>query len=91
MKNSKNFAQWVTAFLLGAALIVVYKAFDSLGWILGGAVKLLSILMPFLIGFIIAFLLFGPVNRLETLFQKSKWRFLQKSARVLSVTIVYIV
>ena len=91
MKNNKNFAQWVTLFLLGVALIVVYKAFDSLGWILGGAMMLLSILTPFLIGFVIAFLLFAPVNRLETALQKSKWGFLRKGARVLSVTIVYII
>lgn len=90
MKNNKNFAQWLTLFLLGLALIVVYKAFDSLGWIWTVFLRLFSILTPFVIGFVIAFLLFAPVNRIETFFRKRKATFFKKSARPLSVVIVYI-
>ncbi len=77
-------------FLLGLALIVVYKAFDSLGWIWAVFTRLLSILTPFVIGFIIAFLLFGPVNRIDGFFRKRKAKFFQKAARPLSVLIVYV-
>ncbi|MBR5540384.1 MAG: AI-2E family transporter [Clostridia bacterium] len=90
MKNNKNIAQWVTLFLLGLALIVVYKAFDSLGWIWAVFLRLFSILTPFVIGFVIAFLLFAPVNRLDGFFRKRKSKFFQKTARPLSVLIVYI-
>lgn len=90
MKNNKNLAQWITMFLLGLALIVVYKAFDSLGWIWSSFLRLLSILTPFVIGFIIAFLLFGPVNRIEGFFRKRKPKFFQKAARPLAVIIVYV-
>ncbi len=90
MKNNKNIAQWVTLFLLGLALIVVYKAFDSLGWIWNVFLRLLSILTPFVAGFIIAFLLFAPVNRIDGFFRKRKAKFFQKAARPLSVLIVYV-
>ena len=88
MKTNKNFTQWLTLFLLGLALIVVYKAFDSLGWIWAVVVRLFSILTPFVIGFVIAFLLYGPVNRLDTFFKNRKAKFLKKAARPLSVFIV---
>ncbi|MBQ9964915.1 MAG: AI-2E family transporter [Clostridia bacterium] len=90
MKTNKNFTQWLTLFLLGLALIVVYKAFDSLGWIWAVVVRLFSILTPFVIGFVIAFLLYGPVNRLDTFFKNRKAKFLKKAARPLSVFIVYV-
>lgn len=90
MKNNKNIAQWVMLFLLGLALIVVYKAFDSLGWIWAVLLRLLSILTPFVIGFVIAFLLFAPVNRFDEFFRKRKAKFFQKAARPLSVVIVYV-
>lgn len=90
MKSKKNLAQWLTLFLLGLALIVVYKAFDSLGWIWASFLRLLSILTPFVIGFIIAFLLFGPVNRIEGFFRNRKAKFFHKVARPLSVLIVYV-
>ncbi len=90
MKNNKNFTQWLTLFLLGLALIVVYKAFDSLGWIWTAVVRLFSILTPFVIGFVIAFLLYGPVNRIDTFLKNRKAKFWQKAARPLSVVIVYV-
>lgn len=90
MKNNKNTAQWVKLFLLGLALIVIYKAFDSLGWIWLGIREMFSILTPFVVGFVIAFLLFAPVNRLDGFFRKRKWKFFQKAARPLAVAIVYV-
>ncbi len=90
MKNNKNFTQWLTLFLLGLCLIVVYKAFDSLGWIWTVATRLFAILTPFVIGFVIAFLLYGPVNRIDTFLKKRKAKFWQKAARPLSVLIVYL-
>lgn len=90
MKNNKNLAQWVTLFLLGLALIVVYKAFDSLGWLWTVFRHLLTILTPFVVGFGIAFVLYGPANRLESWIGKSKWKFFKKAARPLSVLITYV-
>ena len=90
MKNNKNLAQWITLFLLGLALIVVYKAFDSLGWLWTVFLHLLSILTPFVVGFGIAFVLYGPVKHIDGWIRKSKWKFFQKAARPLAVFITYV-
>lgn len=91
MKVKKNLAQWLGLFLLGTALIVVYKTFDNLGAIGRAIGSLLSILTPFIVGFAIAFLLYAPVNKLDGLFRRCRGKFMQRAARPLAVLIVYLV
>ena len=90
MKPKKSLAQWLSFFLLGVSFIVIYKMFDSLSEIGGVIGKLFSILTPFVIGFVIAFLLYGPVKWFERLFFRSKAKWMHKIARPISVTIVYL-
>ncbi len=90
MKVSKNVGQWLGLFLLGLCLIVVYKTFDNLGAINNVLGQFTSILTPFIAGFAIAFLLYAPVKRLDALFRRCKWRFMQRIARPLAVFIVYV-
>ncbi len=90
MKSKKALGQWLSLFLLGFSLIVIYKMFDSLSAIGNGIGKLFAILTPFVIGFVIAFLLHAPVNALDQWFLKRKAKFWKKAARPLSVTIVYL-
>ncbi len=91
MKPNKTLGQWIGMFLVGFALIVVYKMFDSLAEIGGIIGRLFSILTPFVIGFVIAFLLYMPAKKLETLMLRPKAKFWQKSARPLSIAIVYVI
>lgn len=90
MKVSKNVGQWLGLFLLGLSLIVVNKTFDNLGAINNVLGQLTSILTPFIVGFAIAFLLYAPVKRLDELFHRCKWKFMQRIARPLAVFIVYV-
>lgn len=90
MKPNKTLGQWLGMFLVGFALIVVYKMFDSLAEIGGIIGRLFGILTPFVIGFVIAFLLYMPAKKLETLMLRPKAKFWQKTARPLSITIVYL-
>ena len=90
MKPKKGLAQWLSMFLLGFSLIAVYKMFDSLAEIGGVIGTLFSVLRPFVIGFAIAFLLYGPVKWFEGLFCRSKARWVHKISRPVSVTIVYL-
>lgn len=90
MKINKNTAQIVSLFLLGCALILVYKVFDNLGAIGGVIAKLWSIMMPFIVGFGIAFLLFAPVNWLDGRLHRCKWHWMQRAARPIAVTVVYL-
>ncbi len=90
MKLKKNTAQILSLFVLGCALIVVYKVVDNLGAIGGVVAKLWSILTPFIVGFGIAFLLFAPVKWMDERFQRCKWQWVRRAARPLSVAITYV-
>lgn len=90
MKVNKNVGQWIGLFLLGTCLIIVYKTFDNLGAIGDVLGNFLSILTPFIVGFAIAFLLYAPVKKLDGLFRRCKWKFMQRIARPLAVFIVYV-
>ena len=91
MKRFKRFSSWISLFLLGVALIVVYKTFDNLNGIWSFVGTILGILSPFVVGFVLAFLLYGPSHRLELLLQKASLSFVSKHSRALSVAIVYLV
>lgn len=72
MKRFKRFSSWISLFLLGVALIVVYKTFDNLNGIWSFVGTILGILSPFVVGFVLAFLLYGPSHRLELLRRKPR-------------------
>lgn len=91
MKRLKRFSSWFSLFLLGAALIVVYKTFDNIDIIWSFAGTIIGILSPFVAGFILAFLLYGPSHRLELLLKKAPLSFVDRHARALSVAVVYLV
>lgn len=90
MKTNKNVAQWISLFLLGLSLIVVYKTFDNLGQIGQIISRGFSILTPFVVGFAIAFVLYGPMSWIERNLKRIKGKFFEKAARPLSVALVYL-
>lgn len=88
----KKHSKWVTYFILGTALIAVYKTFDSLSALWSGVRSVFSAIMPFIIAFVIAYMLNIPTRKLKSLLEtKVKWSFANKHANGLSVAIVYIV
>lgn len=91
MKWLKRFSSWASLFLLGAALIVVYKTCDNLDTIWSFVGRVMDILSPFVIGFVLAFLLYGPSNRLEGLLKRKPIPFVSKHARPFAVGTVYVV
>jgi len=72
-------------------LIAVYRTFDNFGIILEWGARLLSLLVPFIIGGIIAYLLLPPCKLFENLYSKSKIKFITKFARGFSVVTVYLI
>ena len=90
MHRFAGIKRWVSAFVFAIAVIVVYKAMDNVDTIFGFVGKLVEILNPFIIGFGLAFLLYGPTNKLEKLFSRSKLALINKHARSISIGIVYI-
>ncbi len=63
---------WIAAFIFVAAVILFRETLTSLPAIFSVIGSVLSILSPFFIGFIIAFVLFVPDKKFEALYKKSK-------------------
>ncbi|MCL2884712.1 MAG: hypothetical protein FWF49_04440, partial [Oscillospiraceae bacterium] len=82
---------WLWAFLLAVAVVVVYKTFDNFGAIWSFFARFAAILTPFIAGFVIAFLLYSPANALEKFLKKHRWGILTRGARGVSVLAVYLV
>lgn len=90
MKNSKSaWKKWVYWFSFAIAVIIVYKTLDNFSEIKIWISNLFSIIMPFIIGIIIAYLLYWPTKKIESLYSKIK--FINKKARLFSVITVYII
>lgn len=88
----KKHSKWATYFILGTALIAVYKTFDSLSALWSVVRSVFSAIMPFIIAFVIAYMLNIPTRKLKSLLEnKVKWKFANKHANGLSVAIVYVV
>jgi len=90
MEEKKRGLKWFYWFSLGVAIILVYKLLDNLGKITNWIGGIIDILMPFVIGIIIAYLLYIPCKKVEDSLKTSK-KWISKKARTLSVFIVYII
>ncbi len=86
----KNMSKWMYWFLLGVAIIIVYKVLDNFTSIGGAIGNFFNIITPFLAGTLLAYLLYIPASRIEKIFSKNKKKFWKKRARALSVLITYI-
>lgn len=88
----KKHSKWATYFILGTALIAVYKTFDSISALWSVVRTVFSAIMPFIIAFVIAYMLNIPTRKLKSLLEnKVKWKFANKYANGLSVAIVYVI
>ena len=88
----KKYSKWATIFVVGAALIAVYKTFSSFGFLANVLNTVMYALQPFIVAFVIAYLLNIPVMRVKALIEKKiNIRFVQKHAMAFSIAVVYIV
>lgn len=92
MSEIKNhWKKWIYWFLLGVAIIVVYKALDNFGNIMGEVEKFFDILGPFLAGILISYLLYMPCKKIEEAYTNSKSKLIRKRSRTLSIITVYLI
>ena len=89
-KKIENFAFWVIAFIFAVAVIAVYKTFDNFNSIMGFFSKLLSALSPFIIAFVIAYILNMPVKKLNNLLGKAKIKFISDHSFGISIILSYL-
>lgn len=86
----KNLSKWMYYFLLGVAIIIVYKFLDNFTAIGGAIGKFFNVIAPFMAGALLAYLLYIPASRIEKMFSKSKRKIIKKKSRGLSVFITYV-
>lgn len=92
MKEGKNsLRKWTYWFLFAVAVITVYKTLDNFTAIGEFLKKLFVILMPFIMGGLIAYILYIPCRKIESTLRKSKLKLLNKRARGISILIVYLI
>lgn len=87
-EKRKSGKKWLYWFSLALTLIIIYKVLDSFSSITGWISRFFSVITPFVIGIIIAYILYIPCKKIEKLLSKSK--LLKKRSRGLSVFLVYV-
>ena len=91
-EKKRPLKKWLYWFLLAVAIIFVYKTLDNFDSIIAFINNLLEVLAPFLIGILIAYLLYTPCKKIEKLYsEQKKWKFMKKKARALSILTVYLI
>lgn len=87
-EKRKSGKKWLYWFSLALSLIIIYKVLDSFSSITGWISRFFSVITPFVVGVIIAYILYIPSKKIEKLLNKSK--ILKKKSRGLSVFLVYV-
>ena len=63
MKSKKTISKWVYYFTLIVASILVYKFINDFGALCRLLGRIVPVIMPFIIGIIVAYLFYRPVCR----------------------------
>ena len=91
MKEKGRITKWLYWFGFAIAVIIFYKLLDNLTSIGSSISNFFKILMPFIMGALIAYILYIPCSRIEKGLQRSKFEFVRNKKRTLSIFIVYII
>ncbi len=81
---------WIIRFLFLMAVILGYKFISNYQIIVNTLRNFFNVLSPFIMGFILAYLLNGAQNRIEKLCQKIRNPFIKKRSRGISILILYL-
>ncbi len=77
--------------LIALIVVIVYKMLDNFSNIQEWFGSFFRIMKPFLVGLLISYILFMPCKKIENILLKSKFKFINKKARGLSVIATYII
>lgn len=86
-----NWNYWIIRFLFLMTVIIGYKLISNYQIVLDVLRRFLGVLSPFIMGFIIAYLLNGIQKRIEFLLETFTPSFIQKRKRGISILILYLV
>lgn len=91
-EKKRILTKWLYWFLFAVAVIFVYKTLDNFSAIGNWFRGFCDVLMPFIIGVLIAYILYIPSRKIEGMYAKvKKPKFVAKKARVLSVLTIYLI
>lgn len=92
MKDEKHsIKRWLFWFSLALATIVLYNLLSNFSNVTNWILNLLGVLTPFIAGILIAYILYLPCRRVESLYKKTKPKnFINKHSRGFSIATVYI-
>jgi len=90
-KQRKNLTKWGYWLSLVVSAILIYKLLDNLGDITSWLGSFLDVMTPFLIGILIAYILYMPCKKMEELLKKTKKGFIYNNVRPISVVLIYII
>ena len=88
--QTKRFKTLLSYFLLALAIIAAYKMIMEISFAFTFAGRMLSIISPFIYGFIMAYILNIPCGGIQKLLRKSKSVFIYRRRKSLSIIITYI-
>lgn len=91
MKEKNKITKWLYWFIFAISIIIVYKMLDNFVAIGLFFKNLLGILMPFIMGMLIAYILYIPCKKIESWFYKCKIKFIRKRRRGLAIFSVYLI
>ncbi len=91
MKKFDKYRNWIIAFVFAVAVIAVYKTFDNFYKVAEFIGIVLKSLSPFVIGFVIAYILNIPATKIENWCQKSKHGFVKKRSKGIGIIGVYLI
>lgn len=90
-KKNNIWGKWLYWFVFAVAVIVVYKTLDNFKDITDWLKGILDVLMPFIVGIFISYILYIPCKKVEKIYSKSKFKLIRKRARGISVFTVYLI
>lgn len=90
-KKTSTWAKGLYWFIFAVAVIIVYKTLDNFSDITNWIKGIFDVIMPFLIGILLAYLFYIPCKNVEKFYQKSKVKLIRKKARGISVITVYLI
>ena len=90
-KKADNIGKWLFWFSLVLVSVIAYKMIDSLSGVFSAIGSFIGVLVPFIAGGVIAYLLYTPCKAIEESFNTDKIKFIKKHRRGLSVITVYFI
>ncbi len=90
MKKLEKYSNWGFALVFVIAVIAIYKTFDNFYKVAEIVGVIFKSLTPFMIGFVIAYILNIPSKKIDSVCRKSKYKIVNNNSKAISIISVYL-